>query len=70
MPTIDLTDEECAAVIYALNATINRDHFPHSPRLTPFRSALVKFDSVPPDRAPPIRGARATSWRAQREAMI
>jgi hypothetical protein len=32
MPTVDLTDEECQAVIYALKATIDRDHFPHSTR--------------------------------------
>jgi hypothetical protein len=47
----DLTDEERAAVIWALRSTIDRDHYPRSPRLAPFRSALAKLDpsSVPKD---------------------
>jgi hypothetical protein len=39
-----LTDEERAAVIYALKVMIDRDRYPRSPRLAPFRSSLAKLD--------------------------
>jgi hypothetical protein len=44
MATDDLTDEEREAVIAALKEKIDRDRFPHSPRLAPFRAALAKLD--------------------------
>ena len=58
----DLTDEERAAIVTALRQTINRDRYPLSPRLKPFKSALAKLDpaSVPKTRVvrPPLPDAR------------
>jgi hypothetical protein len=44
MPTIDLPDDELAAVTAAIRRTIEDDKYPHAPRLDPLRSALVKLD--------------------------
>ena len=38
MPTIDLTDDELAAVTAAIRRLIDEDRFPHAPR-----SALAKL---------------------------
>jgi hypothetical protein len=38
MPTIDLADDELAAVIAALRETLNRDRYHLAPRLEPFRA--------------------------------
>jgi hypothetical protein len=70
MPTIDLTDDELAAVTAAIRRAIEEDKFPHAPRLDPLRSALAKLDpataakllagqggpedSVDPDRQGPV----------------
>jgi hypothetical protein len=61
----DLTEEERQAVIAALKTLIDEVHYPHSPLLAPFRSALAKLDpsSVPrplPKRIPlpEVRGRR------------
>lgn len=40
-PPIDLTDDELAATIAALTETLDRDRYPLSPRLEPFRAALA-----------------------------
>jgi hypothetical protein len=37
MPTIDLPDDELAAVTAALRRLIEDDKFPHAPRLDPLR---------------------------------
>jgi uncharacterized membrane protein YccC len=42
MPTIDLTDDELAAVTAAIRRLIDEDRFPHAPRLDPLRSRLRK----------------------------
>ena len=46
LPTIDLTDDELAAVTEAIRRTIEDDRFPHAPRLDPLRAALGKFDAA------------------------
>ena len=46
MPTIDLTDDEHAAVTAAIRRAIEEDRFPHAPRLDPLRAALAKFDAA------------------------
>jgi hypothetical protein len=43
VPTIDLPDDELAAVKAALRQTIADDRFPHAPRLDPLRAALARF---------------------------
>jgi hypothetical protein len=57
MPTIDLTDEELAAIAAALRRVIANDRYPRAPRLAPLKAALAKLDpaSVPrpaPERPP------------------
>ena len=47
MPTIDLTDEELAAVTAAIRRLVDEDRFPHAPHLDPLRSALAKPDVAP-----------------------
>ena len=44
MPTIDLTDDELAAVTAAIKHAIEEDLFPLARRLDLLRSALVKLD--------------------------
>ena len=45
MPTIDLTDDEYAAVTAAIRRLIEQDKFPRAPRLDPLRAALAKLDA-------------------------
>jgi hypothetical protein len=42
MPTIDLTDDEHAAVTALVPGTVEEDGFPRAPRLDPLRAALAK----------------------------
>lgn len=59
MPTIDLADEEHAAVTVALKEKLDREvKYRMAPRMAPYHSALAKLDpsSVPkqlPERVPP-----------------
>jgi hypothetical protein len=55
VPTINLTDDELAAVTAAIRRAIEDDRFPHAPRLDPLRAALGKFEAAPeptPSRRP------------------
>ena len=71
MPTIDLPDDELAAVTAAIRRLVDEDRFPHAPRLDPLRSALAKLDAGPkltpdpplPKTPPPTRGGKpAWPW--------
>jgi hypothetical protein len=54
MPTIDLTDEEYAAVRAAIRRAVKDDKFPRASRLDPLRAALAKFDpATAPPKTPP-----------------
>ena len=57
VPTINLTDDELAAVTAAIRRAIEDDRFPHAPRLNPLRAALGKFEAAsepaPLQKAPP-----------------
>ena len=44
MPTVDLTDDELAAVTAAIKHAIEEDLFPLARRLDLLRSALAKLD--------------------------
>jgi hypothetical protein len=44
MPTIDLTDDELAAVASAIRRAVEDDRFPRAPRVDTLRSALAKLD--------------------------
>jgi hypothetical protein len=57
VPTIDLPDDELAAVAAAIRGVIEDDKFPHAPRLDPLRAALARLDAAskpaPEAKAPP-----------------
>ena len=64
MPTIDLPDDELAAVMAAIRRAIEEDKFPHAPRLDPLKSALAKLEAaqkLTPERPkiPSPRGKQA-----------
>jgi hypothetical protein len=50
VPTIDLPDDELAAVTAAIRRAIEDDKFPHAPRLDPLRAALARLDAATADR--------------------
>ena len=56
MPTINLTDDEPAAVAAAIRRAIEMDRSPRAPRLDPLRSALAKLE--PATTAPPLPTSR------------
>ena len=57
MPTINLPDDELAAVIAAIRGVIEDDRFPLAARLDPLRAALARLEAAarptPPSQAPP-----------------
>jgi hypothetical protein len=64
MPTIDLPDDELAAVTAAIRRVIEDDRrvieddrYPHAPRLDPLRAALARLDAAskptPDPKTPP-----------------
>jgi hypothetical protein len=53
VPTINLTDDELAAVTAAIRRAIEDDRFSHAPRLDPLRAALGKFEAAPEPTPPP-----------------
>ena len=46
MPTINLIDDEIAALTAAIRRTIEDDRYPHAPRLDPLHAALGKFEAA------------------------
>jgi hypothetical protein len=46
MPTIDLPDDELAAVAAAIRRLIEDDKYPHAPRLDPLRAALARLEAA------------------------
>jgi hypothetical protein len=57
VPTIDLPDDELAAVTAAIRGVIEGDRYPHAPRLDPLRAALARLEAAsnptPQPKAPP-----------------
>jgi hypothetical protein len=53
VPTINLTDDELAAVTTTVRRAIEDDKFPHAPRLEPLRAALGKLQAESPPTARP-----------------
>ena len=75
MPTIDLPDDELAAVTAAVRRAIETDGFPRAPRLDPLRAALARLDGAaskppPQPKAPPPAKAdkRASSSKIAAKA--
>jgi hypothetical protein len=63
VPTIDLPDDELAAVMAAVRRAIEDDKFPHAPRLDPLRAALARLEAAMAPELPkaPSRGRRTGS---------
>jgi hypothetical protein len=75
VPTINLADDELAAVTAAIRRAIEEDRFPHAPRLDPLRAALGKFDAAPepiplPMAPPPAKEAGAALTDAHLRAGV
>jgi hypothetical protein len=51
---LDLTDEEAAALVRELNAIIDNDRYPLSPRIRMLRGIRAKLPGAPPP-PPPAR---------------
>jgi hypothetical protein len=46
MPTIDLPEDELAAVTAAIRGVIEDDRYPRAPRLDPLRAALARLEAA------------------------
>jgi hypothetical protein len=46
VPTVDLPDDELAAVTAAIRGVIEGDRYPHAPRLDPLRAALARLEAA------------------------
>jgi hypothetical protein len=46
MPTVDLTNNELAAVTAAIKRAIEEDRFPRAPRLDPLRPTLATLEQA------------------------
>jgi hypothetical protein len=46
VPTIDLPDDELAAVTAAISRLVHEDRFPHAPRLDLLRAALARLEAA------------------------
>jgi hypothetical protein len=72
VPTIDLPDDELAAVTAAIRRTIEDDRYPHAPRLDPLRAALARLEAAsnpaPDPKAPPPANADKRARSAKRTA--
>jgi hypothetical protein len=67
LPTINLTDDELAAVTATIRRAIEDDKFPHAPRLDPLRAALARFDAASkPAPQPKAAPAAKPDKRARR----
>ena len=61
VPTIDLPDDEQAAVAVAIRGVIEGDRYPHAPRLDPLRAALARLDAA--EAAKDLKAARPEAER-------
>ena len=62
MPTIDLPDDELAAVTAAVRRAVEDDKFPHAPRLDPLRAALGRLEAAAPEPAPKRNPAESAGF--------
>jgi hypothetical protein len=72
VPTIDLTNEEHAALVAYVLDRLREEKFPHAPRLNPVRSALATLNAAsatkPIVERPPLPAAPIGSSRGGRRA--
>ena len=52
---LDLTEEESEVLLRELNAIIENDRFPLSPRVRMLRQTAAKVPGAPPEPPPPAR---------------
>jgi hypothetical protein len=64
MPQLDLTDEEAAALLTALNRVIENDRYPLSPRIRVLRGIRANLPGAPHEPPPvgPPRTGRPRRW--------
>jgi hypothetical protein len=57
MPTLDLTDDEKAALVAHLRHALEYDPFPYAPRLDPLKAILAKLEppTPQPEPLPPLK---------------
>ena len=67
MPTIDLPDDELAAVAAAIRRAIEDDKYPYAPRLDSLKAALARLEAAseptPDPKAPPAAKADKRAGR-------
>jgi hypothetical protein len=63
---LELTDEEVAALLRLLNATIDDDRYPLSPRIRTLRRIRAKLPSAPPEPPPALTPEERRPGRAPR----
>jgi hypothetical protein len=61
MPTIDLPDDELAAVVAAIRRAIEGDVYPHAPRLDVLKAALARLDAAAAPKPTPQPKARVSN---------
>jgi hypothetical protein len=66
VPTIDLPDDELAAVTAAIRRLIEADKFPHAPRLDPLRAALARLEAEAAET--PATAPKAAAGKADKRA--
>jgi hypothetical protein len=69
MSTLDLTDDEKAALVAHLKHALDYARFPLAPRLDPLKAILTKLEppTPQPEPLPPLRpGVGATHGQGQR----
>jgi hypothetical protein len=67
--TLDLTDDEAAALAKHLRQALDYDPYPLAPRLDPLKAILAKLQppAPRPEPLPPLRpGVRATHGQGRR----
>jgi hypothetical protein len=64
--TLDLTDDEAAALVQLLRRTINDDPYPRAPRLTPLKVILAKLDPPLPSPDEPLPPLPASAKHRRR----
>jgi hypothetical protein len=67
--TLDLTDDEAAALVAHLRHALEYDPFPYAPRLDPLKAILAKLEppAPRPEPLPPIKPGMTPS-RGRRRA--
>jgi hypothetical protein len=70
VPTIDLTDDELAAVTATVRRAIEDDRFPHAPRLDPLRSALAKLEPATAPKKPSPQPKAPPPGKADKRARL